>query len=269
MTARIIVFANEKGGTGKSTLAMHTIIALLRSGKKVATFDLDAHQGSLSRYIENRGKFAKSKNIALPMPLHTSWTDDIARIYTLRGQIDKVLDQVDAIVIDTPGAKTELTQEAMVLADVLVTPMNDSMVDLDILAHVDEASLKIVGPSHFAQTVWGARQQRMLEKKPPLNWIVARNRLLYSKSRNSQILSVLLNALSRRIHFQLAGGVSERVVYRELFLKGLTMMDFKENGVTLPVSHSSSIARKEVCRLLNDIWGTQLYSVQDTVRASA
>lgn len=258
MTAKIIVFANEKGGTGKSTLAMHTIVSLLRAGKKVATFDLDARQGSLTRYLENRTKFALEKRIPLASPDHTSWTPDIAKIYTLRGQIDKVINHVDAVIIDTPGAHTPLAQEAMVLADVLVTPMNDSMVDLDILAHVDEASLKITGPSHFAQTVWGARQQRMLERKPPLNWVVVRNRLLYSKSKNSQIMGVLLNALSRRIHFTLANGISERVVFRELFLKGLTMMDFKEQGISHNASKSTALARTEVCRLLEIIWGSDL-----------
>ncbi len=258
MTAKIIVFANEKGGTGKSTLAMHTIVSLLRAGKQVASFDLDARQGSLTRYLENRATFAKEKKIPLPISEHTSWTPDIAKIYTLRGQLDKVINRVDAIVIDTPGAHTPLAQEAMVLADVLVTPMNDSMVDLDILAHVDEATLKITGPSHFAQTVWGARQQRMLERKPPLTWVVVRNRLLYSKSKNSQVMGVLLNALSRRIHFALANGISERVVFRELFLKGLTMLDFKEQGISHSASKSTASARTEVGRLMEAIWGQDL-----------
>lgn len=260
MTAKIIVFANEKGGTGKSTLAMHTIVALLRAGKKVASFDLDARQGSLTHYIENRGIFAKEKNVPLPMPEHTCWTDDVAKIYTLRGQIEKALNQVDAIVIDTPGTHSELGQEAMVMANCLVTPLNDSLVDLDILASVDAETLKIKGPSHFAQTVWSIRQQRMLERKPPINWIVVRNRLLYSKSRNSQNMSILLNALSRRIHFLLAGGISERVIFRELFLKGLTMLDFRENQVRLPHTISSNIAKNELGILLKNIWGEDLLS---------
>ncbi len=260
MTAKIIVFANEKGGTGKSTLAMHTIVALLRAGKKVASFDLDARQGSLTHYIENRQNFAKEKNIPLPVPEHTCWTDDIAKIYTLRGQIEKVIHRVDAIVIDTPGAHSDLGGQAMIMADCLVTPLNDSLIDLDILAAVDGDALRIKGPSHFAQTVWSTRQQRMLERKPPINWIVVRNRLLYSKSKNSQNMSILLNALSRRIHFVLAGGISERVVFRELFLKGLTMLDFRDNNVHVPSSVSANIARRELGFLLKNIWGEDLFS---------
>lgn len=259
MTAKIIVFANEKGGTGKSTLAMHTIVALLRSGKKVASFDLDARQGSLTHYIKNRKVFSKEKNIPLPVPEHTCWTDDINKIYTLNGQIEKVINSVDAIVIDTPGAHTELGQQAMVLAESLVTPLNDSLVDLDVLAAVDGDSMHIKGPSHFAQTVWEMRQQRMMERKPPINWVVVRNRLLYSKSKNSQNMSILLNALSRRIHFALAGGIAERVVFRELFLKGLTMLDFRDSNIHTNHTISSNSAKNELCELLKNIWGEDLF----------
>ena len=258
MTAKIIVFANEKGGTGKSTLAMHTIVALLRAGKKVASFDLDPNQQSLTRYIENRKNFVMEKGVSLPLPDHTCWTPDVAKIYTLRSRLDKLSNEVDAIVIDTPGSHTELGMEAMTLADVLVTPMNDSLVDLDILALVDGETLKITGPSHFAQTVWSTRQQRMLERKPSINWFVVRNRMLFNKSRNSQTMSILLNALSRRIHFELVGVVSERVVFRELFLKGLTMLDFKEESIRIPNTVSSKSARQELAVLVDKIWGTPL-----------
>ena len=259
MTAKIIVFANEKGGTGKSTLAMHTIVALLRAGKQVASFDLDAHQGSLSHYIETRKMFAQERNIPLPVPTHTCWTDDINQIYTLRGQVEKVLNTVDAIVIDTPGAHTELGRQAMILAGCLVTPLNDSLMDLDVLANVDSDTLRIKGPSHFSQTVWEIRQQRMMERKPPINWIVVRNRLLYSKSKNSQNMSILLNALSRRVHFNVAGGISERVVFRELFLKGLTMLDFHDSNVQAVHTVSSHTARQELSVLLKNIWGEDLF----------
>lgn len=254
MTAKIIVFANEKGGTGKSTLAMHVIVGLLRMGKKVASFDFDYPQGTLTHYIENRNMFAKSMGVPLPTPIHTAWDEEKARIYTPRGQIDKIRTDVDVIVIDTPGSTNQLAQEAMVMADVLITPINDSLVDLDVLAQVDTNTLKIKGPSHFAQVVWSTRQQRMIERKNPMEWFVVRNRLTYSKSKNAQLMTVLLNALSRRIHYTLSGGISERVIYRELFLKGLTMMDLKENGLNMPSSVSANTAKQEVIALLQNIF---------------
>lgn len=260
MTAQVIAFANEKGGTGKSTLAMHVIVALLRIGKKVASFDLDYPQGTLTRYLENRQAFLKNMGIPLPSPQHTHWSEEMARIYTLAGQIDKLKNLVDIIVIDTPGSAHDLTKEAIILADTLVTPLNDSLIDLDVLAQVDTNTFKIKGPSHFSQKVWSARQQRMIERKPPLNWIIVRNRLTYTKSKNTQLVMVLLNALSRRIHYTLANGISERVVYRELFLKGLTMMDLKENGLNMPTSVSAITGKQEIIDLIQHIFQKELPS---------
>lgn len=254
MSAKIIVFANEKGGTGKSTLAMHIIVALLRLGKKVVSFDLDYPQGTLTHYIENREAFAKTMGTPLPVSKHIVWNDDMARIYTLQGEVDKVRESADFIIIDTPGAVTELSQEAMIMADALVTPINDSLVDLDVLAQIDTNTIKIKGPSHFSQVVWSTRQQRMMERKPSLHWVVVRNRLTYSKSKNSQLMTVLLNALSRRIHYTLSAGISERVVFRELFLKGLTMLDLKENGLNMPTSVSATTAKREIMELMQNIF---------------
>lgn len=254
MSAKIIVFANEKGGTGKSTLAMHIIVALLRLGKKVVSFDLDFPQATLSHYIENRQAFINSQPISLPQSQHHLWNDETARIYTLKGEVEKARSIADFIVIDTPGNANPLTQEAILAADILVTPLNDSLVDLDVLARVDTGTFKIIGPSHFSQIVWSLRQQRMLERKPPINWIVVRNRLIYNKSRNAQLMIVLLNALSRRIHYTVSRGISERVVYRELFLKGLTMLDLKENGLNMPASTSALTAKQEIFELLENIF---------------
>jgi len=267
MKAKVIVLANEKGGTGKSTLAMHLIVSLLRSGKKVASFDLDARQGTLTRYLQNRSEFMKINGITLPVSDHTSWTEDKAKIYSFSGQIEKIADQYDAIIVDTPGAHLPLVIEAMALADVVVTPINDSLVDLDVLALVDGDTLKIKGPSQYAQAVWSARQQRMLEKRPPLSWIVVRNRISHIKSKNRMMIEELLNTLSRRIHFSIANGVSERVIYRELFLKGLTMMDCKENGLNMPLSVSSLAARQEIRSLLNNVLygGLSLNAEHDTL----
>lgn len=258
MPAKIIVFANEKGGTGKSTLAMHIIVALLRLGKKIVSFDLDYPQASLTHYIENRRSFSQSKNISLPSPKHVVWNEETKRIHTLKNELEKAKETADFIVIDTPGNANEITQEAIKEADILVTPLNDSLIDLDVLAQVDTNTLKIKGPSHFSQIVWSMRQQRMLERKPPINWVVVRNRLTYNKSRNSQLMVVLLNALSRRIHYTISRGISERVVYRELFLKGLTMLDLKENGLNLPSSSSAVTAKGEVLELLENMFPNTL-----------
>ena len=72
-------------------------------------------------------------------------------------------------------------------------------------------------------------------------------------------MSSLLNALARRIHFALAGGISERVVFRDLFLKGLTMLDFNDSNVRANHTVSSNTARQELSVLLKNIWGEDLF----------
>ena len=246
MKAKIVVLGNEKGGTGKSTLAMHLIVTWLREGKKVATLDLDGRQGTLSRYLDNRRVFAQKNNIDLPMPDHIRIANVSNEILFLRTQLERLGNDYDIIVLDTPGADTALTLEALFQADTLVTPINDSLIDLDVLGSVDGETLRVKGPSHYAERIWSVRQKRNLMKKAPLNWIVTRNRLSPFKNKNKQTMEELLNNLSSRVQFKVAGGITERVIFRELFLKGLTMMDLRENGLHMPLSMSSLAARQEV-----------------------
>lgn len=253
MKAKIVVLGNEKGGTGKSTLAMHLIVAWLRAGKKVATLDLDSRQGTLSRYLENRRLFAQNNNIDLPMPEHVRINNVSNEVLFLRSQLERLGNDYDLIVLDTPGADTALTLEALFQADILITPINDSLLDLDVLGIVDGDTMRIKGPSHYAERVWSVGQKRNLMRKAPLNWIVVRNRLSPFKNKNKQTMETLLQALSERIHFKIAGSITDRVIFRELFLKGLTMMDLRENGLHMPLSMSNIAARQEVRALANQV----------------
>ena len=67
--AHVIVVGNEKGGAGKSTVAIHLAVALMRMGKTVGVIDLDLRQASLSRYLENRRRWADARGVTLPMPV--------------------------------------------------------------------------------------------------------------------------------------------------------------------------------------------------------
>ena len=253
MKAKIVVLGNEKGGTGKSTLAMHLIVAWLREGKKVATLDLDGRQGTLSRYLENRRAFAQKNNVNLPMPDHIRIANVSNEVLFLRAQLERLSNDYDIIVLDTPGADTALTLEALFQADVLITPINDSLIDLDVLGIVDGETMRIKGPSHYAERVWSVRQKRNLMKKAPLNWFVTRNRLSPFKNKNKHTREELLRGLADRVHFKVVGGITERVIFRELFLKGLTMMDLRENGLHMPMSMSNVAARQEVRSLARSV----------------
>ena len=249
--AHVLVIGNEKGGSGKSTTALHIAVSLMSDGAKVATIDLDARQGTLTRYLENRSAFIKRKNVELPMPMHAAVmasgdsADEKARFETA---LEPAVLGSDFVVIDTPGSDTHLSRLAHTWADTLLTPLNDSFIDLDLLARVDPETLKVVRPSVYAEAVWKQRQIRSMKGARPVDWIVMRNRLSSLAARNKRDMATVIESLSRRIGFRVAAGLSERVIYRELFLNGLTLLDLKRGGggvgPSLTMSHVA--ARQEV-----------------------
>ena len=70
LSAHVIVLGNEKGGSGKSTTAMHVAVALLQAGQRVATVDLDSRQKSFTHYVENRRDWAERAHVKLDLPAH-------------------------------------------------------------------------------------------------------------------------------------------------------------------------------------------------------
>lgn len=261
ITSHIIVLGNEKGGTGKSTVAMHIIVHLLRDGKKVASLDLDGRQGSLTKYIKNRNLYAEKHGISLPMPEHlavaasSSFTEkSIAEDLKVLDSTIKDLKKIaDFIVIDTPGSDNYLMRAGHNYADTLITPINESLIDLDVLGSVDPETQKISSPSQYSQTVWEARKFRAAHRLKPLRWFVVRNRLSHVDTRNRHVMDKVINDLAKRVSFTALPGLGERVIYRELFLKGLTMLDLRKAGVDMNIGLSHIAARREIKQLMDTI----------------
>ena len=260
--AQVIVLGNEKGGSGKSTAAMHLIVGLLRDGYTVGAIDLDARQATLGGYLAARVAFAEQRGIALPVPqalaVHRSETDSRAeaeadettRFQAALAQLSRVC---DIVVIDCPGADTFLSRLGHSHADTLVTPINDSFVDFAMLAKVDPDNHDVVHPSIYSEMVWEARKRRFARDRGRIDWLVMRNRLGASEARNKRDVGSTLDALAKRIGFRTVKGFGERVIFRELYLQGLTLMDVREAniGITLGMSHIA--ARAEVRALLGAI----------------
>jgi len=255
----VIVLGNEKGGSGKSTTAMHLIVALLRGGGSVGSLDLDARQGTLTRYVENRQ--ASAAELPLPLPRHAairaSQLDSAvaAAAEDRRRFAEAMAGFADCqfVVIDTPGSDTGLSRIGHSHADTLVTPLNDSFLDLDLLARLDREGKRILGPSVYAEAVWEQRKRRALADGGSIEWIVMRNRLSSLDARNKRDIGRLLEQLSRRIGFRLAPGFTERVIFRELFPRGLTLLDLDPGGARLALNMSHVAARQEVRALLKAI----------------
>jgi chromosome partitioning protein len=258
--ARVIVVGNEKGGSGKSTVAMHVAIALMKSGERVATIDLDVRQRTFSHYIENRRDWAKRRGRDLSTPDHFCF-DDIADPSTadeeatasavLRDAVETLAGVYDFIILDTPGHDGYMMRLAHAMADTLITPLNDSFVDFDVLGSLDAESFGIIGASHYAKMVQEARDQRRLSGQGSTDWIVLRNRLSMLGSRNKRLMGDSLEQLSQQLDFRCIEGLAERVIFREFYLRGLTALDDLDEG-TLGARPTLShvTARQEVDNLL-------------------
>src|SRR5690606_14873056 len=169
--AQVIVVGNEKGGAGKSTLAIHLITALLHAGSTVAVLDLDLRQRSTSRFLANRRAWLAGNDAEAPMPAAPDAFDDGAPLAAAPVEDQMVRFQAafeaasgaDYVVIDTPGGDTALSRAAHARAHLVVTPMNDSFVDFDLLGHVDPVTLELKRPSIYSETIWEARKAKAVE----------------------------------------------------------------------------------------------------------
>jgi len=261
VSAHVIVLGNEKGGSGKSTTAMHVTVALLQAGQRVATIDLDSRQKSFTHYIENRRDWAARTGIKLQVPLHYC----VARGFGMR--LDEVEEQEfsafaeavsaveqshDFVVIDTPGSDSYMMRLAHSMADTLITPLNDSFVDFDVLGVIDQTTFECAGVSHYAEMVREARRQRRLVDGGLTDWIVVRNRLSTLGSRNRRLVGEGVAGLAKQLGFRAIDGFAERVVYREFFPRGLTALDdLNEDTLGLRPNTSHVTARDEVKLLID------------------
>ncbi|WP_332700982.1 division plane positioning ATPase MipZ [Devosia sp.] len=253
--AHIIAVGNEKGGSGKSTTALHLAVYLLHQGHRVATVDVDSRQQTLTRYVRNRRATIDSSGRQVPMPKHvhlpTAWGDSIrenqrAELDIFTKSMAGLRDEVDYVVIDTPGFDGNLARLAHGFANTLVTPINDSMIDLDVLARVDPVSGEPIETSPYSRNVQRARAERLATGGSGIDWVLVRNRISNLGSRNASQVQRTIDRVAARLGCRVADGIAERVIFRSLFPIGMTVFDPLEAdllGGTPSISHVN--ARQE------------------------
>lgn len=258
--AHIIVIGNEKGGSGKTTTAMHLIVSLLRLGFKVATLDLDSRQMSLTRYINNREATAKQHKLDLSLPHHNVLSPS-AKNSIIDAEIEdkeKFAQQVkdlsgnDFIVIDTPGSNSSMSRIAHSYADLVITPINDSFIDLDLIGQFHIGENEKIMPGIYSAMLWEQKLQRMGRDKKEVSWVVVRNRLSTLDAKNKKNMEDSLAKLSKKFGFKIAPGFGDRVVFKELFLYGLTLHDAKSSDL-IRMSSSVIAARQELQAFMNSL----------------
>jgi chromosome partitioning protein len=235
-SVRVIVVANEKGGSGKSTVAINLAVGLIKAGHTVATIDLDSRQRSLTHYVDNRLVWARENGLDLPTPTHLCFDEDgqfqaseeVEGREAFAAAVENLASGHRYIVIDTPGHMHFLTRMAHSLAETLVTPLNDSFVDLEVLGSVDPHTYAVAATGPYADIVEEGRRTRIAGV---LDWIVLRNRLSPIKTRNKQMVGAALSELSQKLGFRTVEGLAERLIFREFYPRGLTAVDELERGV--------------------------------------
>lgn len=257
----VIALGSPKGGTGKSTTAMLLTVALLKLGRRVGSIDLDGQQDTLSRYLANRAALAGELGEPLEMPRHYRFHPSLRASRELGEQEEKRqflealrgLADCDYVVIDTPGHDCHVARLGCLRADTVITPLNDSLIDVDILARIDPRKRVVLGPSDYSRVLWQENDRRVAMGRRPIDWVVIRNRLGHVEAHNTQEVTGLLRQLAHRLGFRLAPGLSERVVFRELFLNGLTLLDLPNDRIPYRLGRSWTLARREVDELLRAV----------------
>src|SRR6516162_5076160 len=264
LSPHVVVIGNQKGGSGKSTFAMHIIVALVKAGKRVASFDLDLNQLTLTRFLGNRYEWAREHEQKFELPDHYSVTEEVPydRAWSHAADLRQFISQLkkigraqkhDFIVIDTPGSVQHLSMIAHGIADTLITPINDSLVDLDELVAIKRSDLE-PQPSVYAKTVRRALEARCKVSGCATDWIVVRNRLEEVESSNQRQVTQALDVIRATLGFRIARGLRERPVYREFFAAGLTVFDPVEGFKgTAEANRRILVARLEVQNLIREI----------------
>ncbi|WP_246018263.1 division plane positioning ATPase MipZ [Pelagibacterium montanilacus] len=258
--AHVIVLGNEKGGSGKSTTAFHLAVHLLYAGFRVATIDCDSRQQTLTRYVRNRRKWASLGELDIPHSIHvhlpladTDSAQEANRIAfaMFRDAVGQVEDVADFIVVDTPGFDTHLTRLSHSLADTLVTPLNDSLIDLDVLANFDDER-ELASLSHYTRLVQRARRERLSVDGRSIDWVLMRNRISMLNSRNTRMVLGGIERIAERVGCRVADGIAERVIFRALFPLGMTVLDpLSEETLGSVPSMSHVTARQEYRKLVD------------------
>jgi chromosome partitioning protein len=276
--AHVIVVGNEKGGSGKSTTAFHLAVYLLYAGYRVATIDVDSRQQTFTHYVRNRRVFLQERGLRLPNPKHyhlpSAWGDSVkdnnrAEFEVFRRAVGEVEDMVDFLVVDTPGFDTNLTRLAHSIADTLITPVNDSLIDLNVLARVDPQTGTPMDTSHYARLVQKARSERLAVDGDTIDWVLVRNRISMLGSRNAKQVHATLENIAARFGGRVADGIAERVIFRSLFQSGLTVFDPMEDEAGVDSKSNSHASARNEYRSLVAALNLPIHRLAEPMRLSA
>jgi cellulose biosynthesis protein BcsQ len=259
----IITVGNTKGGCGKSTFAV--LLAQYLSLKQkiniqnnivqkpIGIIDFDIPQYTTNTFFKNRIKHLGINNIIRPDIIYYDFTGWNFSQENLKMFIKKEEENFSYLIIDSGGHHDNMSGLAIEIADILITPVISSILDLNVLCNYDTEK-NIITTGSYTQFV---RSHKNKLKK--LSWFVVPNRCsniptIYA----NQCLNVL-NNISPLIGFKLTSSIIDRSIYSQGFDSGITCLD-EEMEYIFYNNHNMIInARREISLIIENIINDQQY----------
>lgn len=244
-TMKIVTVSGFKGGTGKTTLSALLAVAALKDGRKVVTLDLDRNTRNLSAFLDER------RRAGLATPDHMSLIDfGEAPRRGVAGRLEPLmrlakLDGYDLLVIDTSSGHHQDLYEAHLLADVVLTPMNESPADLHGL--FTASGQRNAPKSNYRDLIETCRFDRRRARLPHQQWHVVLNRIAPLPTRIGSTIQDRVEALRTQAGYDGLWRVRDRVVHRSIAFDGRTIFDAPADG---KLSMSEITGRTEIRSML-------------------
>lgn len=244
---QVVTISGFKGGTGKTTVASLLGVAAVKNGMRVAGLDLDRNTRNLSSFLTIRraAKLQAPDHIMLmdldhdpkSKPKHSGRLEPLIRMARMDGY--------DLLVIDTSSGNLSDVYEAHLLADVILTPMNESPADMHgLFAPTGSLAAPKINYREMIDTVRFDRRRAGL---PMQRWHVVMNRISALPSKIGNTISDRVEAMSRDAGFEMVWRLRDRVAHRALALEGRTVFDEPVDG---KLTMSELAGRSEVRSLL-------------------